>query len=92
MHDRGRGRELSEPGKLTHDEKIYAGSVYVFPPNHPFDESDKLGMPPDAEAVVSYWVSQAAYDDGFHPELRAFVADWVKDAWPFPKVHIVDLL
>jgi len=77
---------------LSADEKTCAGSVYVFPPNHPFDENDKSGMSPDAEAVVSYWVSQAAYDAGFHPELRAFVAEWARNDWPFAKVHIVDLL
>ena len=73
---------------LTEDETECVGCVYIYPPNHPFDDSDKSGMPEDTDAVVNFWVSQAAHDNGFYPVLSEFVVKWIKDAWPFRRPYI----
>ncbi len=77
---------------LSEDQSSCVGSVYVYPPNHPFDDSDKSLIPEDADAVVSFWASQAAYDDGFYPVLNAFVAKWLHNEWPFKAPYISNKL
>jgi hypothetical protein len=73
---------------LSEDAKVCAGSVYIYPPNHPFDDSDKSLMPANADATVSFWTSQQAYDEGFYPTLYSFVTAWLKKDWPFIRPYI----
>lgn len=77
---------------LTLDEAECLGCVYIYPPNHPFDSSDKSAMPEGADAVISFWVSQSAYDAGFYPVLQHFVDGWVHQEWPFRKPFIANKL
>ena len=77
---------------LSPDGATCAGSVYVYPPNHPFDDSDKSGIPADADAVISFWASRAAYDEGFYPVLYDFVSKWIATEWPFHKPYIASRL
>jgi RimJ/RimL family protein N-acetyltransferase len=72
---------------VDQDESECVGCVYIYPPNHPFDGSDKSRMPEDADAAVSFWVSQAAYEQGFYPVLRDFLQQWIKQEWPFKNVY-----
>lgn len=73
---------------LTEDESECVGCVYVYPPNHPFDDSDKSAMPADADAVVNMWVTKAAYDAGFYPVLYSFVTEWMAQVWPFKRPFV----
>ena len=77
---------------LSEDEKTCAGSVYINPPHHPFDDTDQSSIPADADAAVSFWVSQRAYDKGFYPVLQRFVEQWLRQSWPFQKPFIVNKL
>lgn len=77
---------------VTEDDSVCAGSVYVYPPNHNFDDSNKSGMPEDADAVINFWVTQKAYNEGFYPVLYGFVEEWTKDRWPFQRPFISNKL
>ncbi|HKR81536.1 MAG TPA: hypothetical protein VJR27_00880 [Candidatus Saccharimonadales bacterium] len=72
---------------LTQDERECAGCVYIYPPRHPFDDSDQSAMPADADAAVSMWVTRAAYETGFYPVLYGFVTEWIAQAWPFKRAY-----
>lgn len=66
----------------------YAGCLYVYPPNHPFDDTDKSEMPADADAVVSFWVTPEVYGLGVYNSLFHGVSDWIHLSWPFQNVFI----
>lgn len=60
-------------------ETALLGCVYLDPPA----ESD----PPGTEAVVSWWVVDAAVGSALDRELAAFVPAWLADVWGFRAVH-----
>ncbi len=68
----------------------YAGCLYIYPPHHPFDDTDKSSMPENADAAVSFWVTQAAYDAGVYGDLCRLVPDWLQEAWPFQNPYIAN--
>lgn len=72
---------------LSEDEQTSAGCIYIYPPHHPFDESDKSGMPANADAAISCWVTQAAYDEGLYPKVHHFVGEWLRTDWPFERPY-----
>jgi hypothetical protein len=68
----------------------YLACVYFYPPGHHMTESVE-DVPADADAVVNFWVTQAAYDRGFYAELYRFIEGWLRD-WPFSKPFLSNLL
>ena len=74
------------------DGSEYIGCVYIYPPNHPFDDSDKSGMPPESDAVVNFWVAKAAFDRGVYPALFKLVSKWISEDWPFHNPYISNKL
>jgi len=73
---------------LSDDGQTSAGCIYVYPPNHPFDDSDKSGMPENADAAISCWVTQAAYDRGLYPVIYRFIEEWLRTDWPFERPYL----
>ncbi|CAN7675652.1 hypothetical protein LJR230_005197 [Trinickia sp. LjRoot230] len=73
---------------ISEDGKTSAGCIYIYPPNHSFDDSDRSAMPSDADAAVSCWVTQAAYDRGLYPVVYRFIEEWLRTSWPFQRPYI----
>lgn len=73
---------------IGEDGKASAGCIYIYPPNHSFDGSDRSAMPSDADAAVSCWVTQAAYDRGLYPIVYRFIEEWLRTSWPFQRPYI----
>lgn len=73
---------------ISEDGKTSAGCIYIYPPNHSFDDSDRSAMPSDADAAISCWVTQAAYDRGLYPVVYRFIEEWLRTSWPFQRPYI----
>ena len=70
--------------------KEYLACVYLYPPGHHMTASVH-GVPADADAVVNFWVTQAAFDRGFYDELYRFLEVWLGE-WPFRSPFLSNLL
>ena len=78
--DEMRGRDGFNYAILDSDETTLYGCVYVYPP----DES----APPDAQASVSWWVTDAAVGTGLDRAVGAAVARWLADRWGLRELHL----
>lgn len=67
-----------------------AGCFYLYPPHHPLDDTDQTDLKTDADAVVSFWVTPEAYQDGLYVALFPFTEAWLRSAWPFHSPYIVN--
>lgn len=68
-------RESFAYAVLTPDGERELGCVYIKP-------SSKPGY----DAVVTLWVTQTAYDEGFDATLYEWTKYWVEQSWPFSDV------
>lgn len=75
---------------ISDDARAYLGCLYIFPPNHPFDDTDKTDMPSDTDAVISFWVVGSAYPD-IYAEIYHLVPQWLRANWPFKHPYIVNV-
>lgn len=64
---------------LDPDEAALCGCVYIDPP----DERS----PPGADAVISWWVVDAAVGGPLEAALARFVPEWAQGTWGFRAVH-----
>jgi hypothetical protein len=64
---------------LDEAESELLGCVYIDPP----DDS----APPGTDAVVSWWVVDAAVGSDLERELDAFVPRWLEETWGLRAVH-----
>jgi len=65
---------------VSPDETECLGCVYFYPPGH------RGAATAGADVDVSFWVTQAAYDNGLYPVLFDAIEGWLDAAWPFRKV------
>ncbi len=61
---------------LPREEDRLVGCVYI----DPSEESD-------LDAVVSWWLIDEMAESELATELRVFVAEWLRSAWPFERVY-----
>lgn len=64
---------------LDAEETELLGCVYLDPPDD--------ASPDGVEAVVSWWVIDAAVGSDLDRELESFVPRWLSEAWGFARVH-----
>ncbi|MGE3769363.1 MAG: GNAT family N-acetyltransferase [Bdellovibrionales bacterium] len=64
----------------TPDGKECIGCIYIYPPGYYAE------IPAGADADVSFWVSQKAYDQGLYPVVYGVLDQWLKDVWPFKNI------
>ena len=69
----------------------YAGCYYIYPPNHPLDDTSREGVTPAVDAVVSFWVVPEAYEAGLYTALFPFTENWLRTSWPFRNPLIVNV-
>ncbi len=69
---------------------MYEGCLYIYPPHHPFDDTDQSAMPADADAAISFWVVRSAYNAGLYQDLFTFVGRWLNEVWPFMRPCITN--
>lgn len=58
------------------------GCIYIYPPNKPW-----LEYPENTDAVVNWWVTQEAYDNGLYSKIFKFLRNWIAKDWPFHQVY-----
>lgn len=66
---------------FTLDKSTCLGCLYIFPPEKPW-----LEYPEGTDAVVNFWVTQNAYNNGLYPKVYRFMVEWIKNEWPFTNV------
>ena len=66
---------------LNEPESELLGCIYVYPP-----EEDP-GSPPGTDAVVSWWVVDAARGTDLERALEDFVPRWLTETWRFEAVY-----
>ena len=66
---------------MNPDESECLGCLYIVPPHF------RPNVPEGAEAVVSCWVTQKAYDAGLYAELYKAMKAWLEKEWPFNNLH-----
>lgn len=64
---------------LDADETALLGCVYIDPP--------EPGAPPGSDALVSWWVVDAAVGSDLERALDDAVPRWLTDTWQFEAVH-----
>ena len=59
------------------DESTYIGCFYLYPPGQRNERSA------NADVDVSFWVTQAAYEQGLYEKLYKELDTWLSAEWPF---------
>ena len=64
------------------DKSKCLGCVYIYPPSKPW-----LNYPEGSDAIVNFWVTQEAYNNGLYPKVFLFLKYWIYKNWPFKQVY-----
>lgn len=67
------------------DETECLGCVYIVPPRF------RRNVPENADAIVTFWVTQTSYDKGLYVELYKTLKPWVEKDWPFKNPYWANL-
>ena len=66
------------------DSNRYLACVYIYPASGHFLLPD---TPVDADAIVSWWPTQVAFEEGFYDGLSLELKAWIERDWPFSKPY-----
>ncbi len=67
---------------LTETECL--GCIYFYPASSPMNDAKSEST--EAEAEVSWWVTDKAYKEGLYEILSKDIKNWVANSWPMKKV------